>query len=340
MINIGVIGCGYWGPNLIRNFNELSDSNLLAICDLDESKLNKIKRRYPYVKTFKDYHDLLRDSLLEAVVVATPAFTHYSVVKECILAGKDTFVEKPLTLKVEEGREILEVARRKRKILMVGHLLEYHPAINKLKEYIDKGELGDIYYIYSQRVNLGEIKAEENALFSFAPHDISVILYLLGKEPEEVSAQGMSYLQNNVEDVVFITLYFPGKVLAHIHVSWLDPHKIRKMTIVGSKKMAVFDDMETANKLILYDRGVKRVNNNHHYNSFGEALSLRFGDIHIPRINSGEPLKLECQHFLDCIKNKKKPKSDGKDGLRVVKILEAAQKSLKAGGKTVIATKG
>jgi len=335
MINIGVIGCGYWGPNLIRNFNELSDSNLLAICDLDESKLNKIKRRYPYVKTFKDYHDLLRDSLLEAVVVATPAFTHYSVVKECILAGKDTFVEKPLTLKVEEGREILEVARRKRKILMVGHLLEYHPAVTKLKEYIDKGELGDIYYIYSQRVNLGEIKAEENALFSFAPHDISVILYLLGKEPEEVSAQGMSYLQNNVEDVVFITLYFPGKVLAHIHVSWLDPHKIRKMTIVGSKKMAVFDDMETANKLILYDRGVKRVNNNHHYNSFGEALSLRFGDIHIPRINSGEPLKLECQHFLDCIKNKKKPKSDGKDGLRVVKILEAAQKSLKAGGKTI-----
>jgi len=340
MINIGVIGCGYWGPNLIRNFNELSDSNLLAICDLDESKLNKIKRRYPYVKTFKDYHDLLRDSLLEAVVVATPAFTHYQVVKECILAGKDTFVEKPLTLKVEEGKEILEVAKKKRKILMVGHLLEYHPAINKLKEYIDKGELGDIYYIYSQRVNLGKIKVEENALFSFAPHDISVILYLLGKEPEEVSAQGRSYLQNDVEDVVFITLYFPKKVLAHIHVSWLDPHKIRKMTVVGSKKMAVFDDMETANKLILYDRGVKRVNNNHHYNFFGEALSLRFGDIHIPRINSGEPLKLECQHFLDCIKNKKKPKSDGKDGLRVVKILEAAQKSLKAGGKTVIATKG
>ena len=186
----------------------------------------------------------------------------------------------------------------------------------------------------------GKIKVEENALFSFAPHDISVILYLLGKEPEEVSAQGMSYLQNNVEDVVFITLYFPGKVLAHIHVSWLDPHKIRKMTIVGSKKMAVFDDMETANKLILYDRGVKRVNNNHHYNSFGEALSLRFGDIHIPRINSGEPLNLECQHFLDCIKNKRKPKTDGKDGLRVVKILETAQKSLKVGGKTVIATKG
>jgi len=335
MINIGVIGCGYWGPNLIRNFNELSDSNLLAICDLDESKLDKMKRRYPHVKTFKDYHDLLRDSLLEAVVVATPAFTHYPVVKECILAGKDTFVEKPLTLKVEEGREILEVARRKRKILMVGHLLEYHPAINKLKEYIDKGELGDIYYIYSQRVNLGKIKVEENALFSFAPHDISVILYLLGKEPEEVSAQGRSYLQNDVEDVVFITLYFPKKVLAHIHVSWLDPHKIRKMTIVGSKKMAVFDDMETANKLILYDRGVKRVNNNHHYNFFGEALSLRFGDIHIPRINSGEPLNLECQHFLDCIKNKRKPKSDGQDGLKVVKILEAAQKSLKRCGKTI-----
>jgi len=205
VINIGVIGCGYWGPNLIRNFNELSDSNLLAICDLDKSKLNKMKRRYPYVKTFSDYHDLLRDSLLEAVVVATPAFTHYPVVKECILAGKDTFVEKPLTLRVEEGKER--------------------------------------------------------------------------------------------EDVVFVTLYFSKKVLAHIHVSWLDPHKIRKMTIVGSKKMVVFDDMERAKRLILYDREVERVNNNYHYNSFGEALSLKFGDIHIPRINSGELLKLECQHF-------------------------------------------
>lgn len=215
---------------------------------------------------------------------------------------------------------------------MVGHLLEYHPVINKLKQMIESQELGEIYYIYNQRVNLGTVRSDENALWNFAPHDISSILYLLGQTPTDVSARGQCYLQEGIEDVVFVTLNFNGNHMAHVHVSWLDPHKIRKMTIVGSKKMAVFDDVEGTEKLRIYDKGATA---NPDYNSFAEYITLRFGDITIPHLKIGEPLQLECSHFLDCVRDRKRPVSDGWDGLRVIKVLDAAQRSLRSNGVPV-----
>ncbi len=266
-------------------------------------------------------------------MIATSAKTHYELVKKALLHDKHVYVEKPFTLNVTEAEELVKLAEEKDKILMVGHLLEYHPAVEKLKELIDNGELGKIYYLYSQRVNLGKIRQDENALWSFAPHDISIILYLLGTEPVNISARGNAYLQDKIEDVVFMSLYFPGRVMAHFHLSWLDPHKIRKLTIVGSEKMAVFDDMESEEKVRIYDKGVTRKNKD--FVSYDEFLTLRFGDIFIPHITMAEPLKRECQHFLNCIKENKAPRSDGRDGLRVVKVLAAAQKSLERGGEPV-----
>ncbi len=332
MINLGIIGAGYWGPNLVRDFVQLSEANILGVCDLKEENLTRIKDRYPQIKTVKDYRELIRNKEIEALVISTPAATHFALTKEALLSNKHTFCEKPLALSAKEGKELVELSREKGKVLMVGHLLKYHPAVKKLKELVEKGELGDVYYIYSTRVNLGKVRKEENALWSFAPHDISVILYLLDDEPEEVTAKGESYLQKGVEDVVFLTLRFPNRVIAHIHVSWLDPHRIRKTTVVGSKKMAVFDDTELQEKIKIYDRGIEREKP---YDTYEELLTLRLGDTYIPRVELREPLKIECQHFLDCIKENKKPLTDGEDGLRVLRVLEAAQESLTKGGKPV-----
>jgi predicted dehydrogenase len=224
---------------------------------------------------------------------------------------------------------LIRIAEREKRILMVGYLLKYHPVVNRLKHLIDSGELGDVYYIYNQRVNLGAVRNDGNALWYFAPHDISAILYLLDKEPTDVTARGQCYLQPGIEDVVFLTLNFAGKSMAHIHVSWLDPHKIRKITVVGSKKMAVFDDLESTEKLKIYDKSAEQ---NADYNTFAESITLRFGDITIPHLKMDEPLRLECQHFLDCIRERRQPLSDGRDGLRVVKVLDAAQRSLQSNG--------
>jgi predicted dehydrogenase len=248
--------------------------------------------------------------------------------KELLLADKDVLVEKPLALTTQEAEEIVEVAERRKRILMVGHLLIYHPVVDRLKEMIVSGEIGKVLYIYTQRVNLGVIRQDENALLSFAPHDLSVILYLLEEEPFEVSAHGESYIQKGIEDVVFLSLRFADGRLANIHLSWLDPHKLRKITIVGSKKMVVFDDMEASDKLKIYDKGVV----NPSYSTYGEYLSLRFGDITIPNIKMMEPLRAEAEHFIQCIDSRKEPKTGGRDGLKVVKILMAAQESLKKKG--------
>jgi len=330
MINIAVLGLGYWGPNLARNFDKLDDSNLYACCDLDNRNLDVLKDSYPKTRFSKDFNEVITDAKVDAVVIATSARTHYALAKKALLQGKHIYVEKPFTLDVAEAKELVELANKKDKKLMVGHLLEYHPAVEKLKELIDNGELGDIYYLYSQRTNLGKIRQDENALWSFAPHDVSVILYLLGTEPIDVSVRGNAYLQDKIEDVVFVNLYFPKRVMAQLQLSWLDPHKIRKFTIVGSKKMVVFDDMESEEKLKIYDKGVTR--NDKHFVSYDEFLTLRFGDVLMPHIAMTEPLTRECQHFLDCIKDNKTPRSDGMDGLRVVKVLSAAQKSLAQGG--------
>ncbi|MEW6376467.1 MAG: Gfo/Idh/MocA family oxidoreductase, partial [Thermodesulfobacteriota bacterium] len=260
--------------------------------------------------------------------VASSAISHYSLSKEILLADKDVLVEKPMALNTRDAQEMLEIAERKKKILMVGHLLIYHPVIDRLKEMIASGELGRIYYIYTQRVNLGVIRQDENALLSFAPHDLSVILHLLGEEPVDVSAHGESYIQKGIEDVVFLSLRFSDGRMANIHLSWLDPHKLRRITIVGSKKMVVFDDMEASEKLKIYDKGVRNLS----YDTYGEYLSLRFGDITIPNIKMVEPLRAEAEHFIQCIESRNKPKTGGQDGLRVINILMAAQESLKKKG--------
>jgi predicted dehydrogenase len=331
MIQLAIVGLGYWGPNLLRNFDQLRDCEVLFCCDLNDANLRSVKEQYPHVQTTNDYDALVANPQIDAIVIATSAVTHYGLAKKALLQNKHVFVEKPLTMNFEHAVELVELASRVDRKLMVGHLMEYHPAIEKLKEIIRSGELGELYYLYSQRVNLGKIRKDENALWSFAPHDLSIIMYLLEMEPESVSARGQAYLQEGIEDVAFVNLQFPNKIMAQIQLSWLDPHKIRKTTVVGSKKMAVFDDMEATEMLKIYDKGVS----NAQFAPFGEALSLRFGDINIPHIKMTEPLKLECQHFLDCIKNNQSPRSDGRDGLRVVKVLKAAQESLDQNGMPV-----
>lgn len=327
-INLGMVGLGYWGPNLLRNFTQLDGCRVKTCCDLDEDALKRLKTQYPDIEMTNDYLSLINDPDIQAIILAVSAVKHYDLAKLAIQKNKHVFVEKPLTLKVPHAEELVQLSLQNNVKLMVGHLMEYHPAIEKLKQMIQNQELGDIYYLYSQRVNLGRIRKDENALWSLAPHDISIIMYLLESEPIDVSVRGQSYLQKDVEDVVFLNMVFPNKIMAHVQLSWLDPHKIRRTTIVGSKKMAVFDDMDQSEMIRIYDKGVLNVG----YGSFGESLSLRFGDVTIPYIKMIEPLRLECQHFIDCIKNDKQPRSDGMDGLRVVKVLQAAQESLDKGG--------
>ena len=332
MIEVAVVGVGGWGKNLARNYYQLPEANLRYICDLDDNKLETMRHQYPGVSTTNSYDEVLKDPELDAVVIATTGPTHHRLAKQALEAGKDVYVEKPMVLDVEQAVELTNMAEKGGRVLMVGHLLEYHPVVTRLKTMIEAGELGDVYYIYSQRLNLGTVREDENALWNFAPHDISAILYLLGKKPVDVSARGQDYLQRDVEDVVFLTLSFEDNTMAHIHVSWLDPHKVRKLTIVGSDKMAVFDDLEAAEKLKIYDKGAKMSQD---YDTFAEYVGLRFGDITIPHVKVGEPLRTECLHFVDCVANRKQPLSDGQDGLRVVQVLDAAQRSLKNNGVPV-----
>ena len=334
-VGIGIAGLGYWGPNLLRNFSQLDGCKVKICCDLSEKSRRHAGEQYPEIETTDDYGSLLQNPEVQAIVIATPAATHYDLAKQAILNGKHVFVEKPLTLDIAQAAELVELAQQNGIKLMVGHLMEYHPAIGMLKDMIRDGQLGDVYYLYSQRVNLGKIRKDENALWSLAPHDISILIYLLGAEPENVSARGQAYLQDGIEDVVFLNLLFPGKVMAQIQLSWLDPHKIRRTTIVGSEKMAVFDDMEPTEMIRIYDKGVVLAVGDPTYGSFGESLSLRFGDVKIPYIKMVEPLRVECQHFIDCIRDDMQPRSDGQDGLRVVRVLQAAQESLDRGGVPV-----
>jgi len=332
MIRLGAVGLGYWGPNLLRAFLGLKGCEVKWACDKDEARLRKIGEAHPQVPLTPHYEEVLHDEGLDAVAIATPAMQHYPMARAALEAGKHVLVEKPLAMERAEAQELIELAERGSRILMVGHLLLYHPAVRKLKDFIRAGELGELYYIYSTRVNLGQVRREENALLSFAPHDISVILYLLDSHPVEVSAIGKDYLRKGVEDVVFLTLRFANGTLAHCHVSWLDPHKIRKFTVVGSKKMAVFDDMESSEKIRIYDKGVDARSD---FASFGEFLSLRFGDIYIPRVEMREPLQIECQHFLDCIEGGRRPLSDGQSGLAVLEVIDAAKRSLKERGRPI-----
>ena len=332
-VRVGVVGLGYWGPNLARNFDRLPGAELAYCCDLDEANLAKARSQYPNTTVTDDYAQLLGDDTLDAVVVATSVPTHYRLGKMALDAGKHTFIEKPIALKAADARDLRDTAGARGLKLMVGHLLEYHPAVAKMKELIDAGELGRVYYAYANRLNLGKVRTDENALWSLGPHDVSVLNYLTGDEPAEVSARGECYLQDDVEDVVFGFIRYESGMVGHLHVSWLDPHKSRKITVVGEKKMVVFDDMEADRKITVYDKGATTTRTK--FETYGEFVTLHFGDIHIPKIGNEEPLRIECQHFVDAIVNDTTPRSDGRDALNVVKVLDAMEISLREGGRPV-----
>ncbi len=332
MVKVAVVGVGYWGPNFVRNMDELAGSKLVAVCDTAIDKSEKIKANYPHLEFTDDFDSLLEGDKVDAVVIATGSDSHYELTKKALLKGKHVLVEKPMSLRVSEGEELVKLSEERKLVLLVGHLLRYHNGLIRLKQYMDEGYLGKILYVYTTRVNLGRIRKEESALWSFATHDISVVNFLLDGQPESVTASGQAYVTEGVQDVVFATLHFPKRVMAHLHVSWLDPHKIRKVTVVGDKKMAVLDDMEATEKLRIYDKGVDVTPS---YGDYGESLSIRIGDIYIPKISMAEPLKVECQHFLDCIEKGERPLTDGKTGLEVLRVLEAAEQSLTEGSRSV-----
>ncbi|MEO0293047.1 MAG: Gfo/Idh/MocA family oxidoreductase [candidate division WOR-3 bacterium] len=321
-MKIGIIGVGNWGSNLVRNFVRILGIENVAICDSDRNKLSKITSEFIGIKSFLLAKEIISKEEIDSIAIATPTETHYKIAKEALLKGKNVLVEKPIALQLEEAEELIEIAKKKGLILMVDHLLIYHPAISRIKEIIKNGELGKIYYLYSERLNLGVIRSKENVLWSLGPHDISIFLYLLEDFPSKIEAFGSIYLQEKqkIEDTVFLHLKFPSGANAHSHLSWLNPNKTRKLTIVGSKKMVVFDDMELRNKLTIFDKGIEWTEKG--------GVGVRYGDIYIPSIPLYEPLNAVCEDFIDCIKNKKKPKSDGESGLRVLKILKEAQKSL------------
>ena len=327
---IGIIGYGYWGPNLTRNFYEIPSADLVAIADLNEERLKQAASKYPQVITKRDHYELF-DLDLDAVVIATPPATHYKIAKECLEHNLHVLVEKPLTLKSEDAEELVQLAETKGLTLMVGHIFTYNSAVHALKKYIDSGELGEIYYIDAARLSLGLFQPNSNVLWDLAPHDISILIYLLGKKPISVSAQGTPCVFEGIHDVAYINMKFPENIPAYVHVSWLDPCKVRRITVVGSKKMAVYNDIESEQKIKIYDKGVDAPPA-YTDGGFGEFhCNYHSGDITIPNIRFSEPLRQECQHFLDCVVNHSKPCSSGLEGLEVVKILEAAQHSMSNG---------
>jgi predicted dehydrogenase len=321
-LRIGVAGLGYWGPNLARNFAAIAGAELSWCCDRDEEARSRIARMFPHTNVSADIGDLLADPSLDAVALATPVPTHAELAVEVLRAGKHCFVEKPLAQSRADAERAVAAAQDSGRVLMVGHLLEYHPGVRRLKQLAESGELGEIFYIYGNRLNLGKLRADENALWSLGAHDVSVVLYLAGEEPCEAVAHGASYVRDGVEDIVFCFLRFPSGLTAHLHLSWLDPHKERRFTVVGSRRMATFDDMELERKLTIYDKGFDEDSR-----TYGEYIT-RSGDIFSPRIPNLEPLRVECEHFVQCCQTGDRPRSDGASGLRVVRVLEALQGSL------------
>lgn len=333
MFNVAVIGCGYWGPNLIRNFRSLDNCTVSMVCDRDQTRLDHMKRLYHDIRTTTDFDRIIEDPQINAVAIATPVYTHHSLAMKCLQAGKHTFIEKPLASSVKQCRELIELAGQKKLTLMVGHTFIYTSSVRKIKEIIDSGELGDILYINSRRLNLGLFQKDINVAWDLAPHDISIILYLLGKKPTSVNCQGKAHINPNVEDITTIALNFGGQYFAMVQSSWLDPRKIREITIVGSKKMIVYDDMEIHEKIKIYDKSVQAPP---HYDTFAEfQYSYHYGGSNSPYVKQVEPLKVECQHFLDCIASDKISDSSGEEGLKVVQILEASSESLQQDGAQI-----
>jgi predicted dehydrogenase len=326
-VTVGVVGLGYWGPNLARNFDALPDATLSWICDADDAARARVADRFPSARASADLDELLGDPELDAVVIATHVPSHAPLAIRAFEAGKHVFVEKPLAYSLADAEAVVEAARAAGRQLMVGHLLEYHPGLERLKQIADSGELGDLHYIYGNRLNLGKLRADENALWSLGAHDVSVVLRLVGEDPVEISAVGESYMRPGIEDVVFCYMRFPSGLAAHLHLSWLDPHKERRFTIVGSQRMATFDDMATEGKLTVYDKGFDEDSQ-----SYGEYIT-RSGDIWSPRVSNEEPLRIECRHFIDRVRDGEPPRSGPESGLRVVRVLQELQRSLETSSR-------
>ncbi|MBN1825963.1 MAG: Gfo/Idh/MocA family oxidoreductase [Candidatus Eisenbacteria bacterium] len=330
MHRIAVIGAGYWGPNFVRIFSQLPNSEVAYVCDKRAERLAQMKLLYPLVNTTSRLEDVLEDDGVDGVVVATPVATHHNVAKQVLEAGKHVLVEKPLCLSTNDADDLIATSKKSGTVLMVGHTFLFTAAVNKVKDLLRDGELGDIHYIASNRLNLGIFQEDMNVIWDLAPHDISILHYVLERDPIEVSAHGQSFIRKPIEDVAFVTLRFPGDVVAHLHVSWLDPCKIRRTTFVGSKKMVVYDDIETLEKIRIYDKGVDV---QPHYDTFGEFhLAYRFGDIFTPKLVDQEPLKAEAKHFLDGIDQGKVTRGTAAEGRLVVRVLEAASESLEKNG--------
>jgi predicted dehydrogenase len=341
-VNVALIGVGYWGPNVARAMSEVHGAHLHTICDADPGRLDRMRRLYPATAFVTDFEAVLANDAIDAVIIATPVSMHHRMARMALVAGKHVLVEKPLAATSADCEDLLRTATERAATLMVGHVFLYNAAVRKVKDYIDSGELGDVRYIYSQRLNLGQVRQDVNALWNFGPHDVSILGYWLDGLPSRVIARGYSYVQPGIEDVVFMTLDYQGEVGANVHISWLDPLKVRRMTVVGSEKMVVYDDVSADARIMVYDKGVSRTARGvpdgaaeslGRYETFGEfQLLLRAGDVLIPKVDFGEPLRLECQHFVDCIQTGERPLTDGRNGLDVVRVLEAAQRSLEAGG--------
>jgi predicted dehydrogenase len=323
-LTVGVVGLGYWGPNLARNFAAIAGCRVSWQCDASEPALARLAQSFPDARTTGAIEELLEDPALDAIVLATPVPTHAELAVRVATAGKHCFVEKPLATSAADAERAVAAAARAGTILMVGHLLEYHPAVARLKELLDAGELGSLYYLYGNRLNLGKLRADENALWSLGAHDVSVALHLIDEAPTECIAHGRSFVREGIEDVVFCYLRFPSGIVAHLHLSWLDPHKERRLTVVGARRMATFDDMQLEGKLTVYDKGFDE-----DVRSWGEYIA-RSGEIFSPQISSVEPLRVECEHFVECMRTGARPRSDGHSGLRVVRVLEQLQHSLEA----------
>ena len=331
-VKLAVVGAGYWGINHVRAFARLSGCALTVVCDPDEKARNRAKTIAPAARMVASFDELLADPDVEAIVLATPVIDHARQAQAALAAGKHVFVEKPMSLTSDDARLVVAAAEKAQRTLMVGHLMLYHPAFRRLVDMVRSGEVGRVYYLYALRVNLGRLRRDENALWSFAPHDLSMILDLVPSAPTSVTARGEAYLQPGVEDVVFVNVAFEDRTMAQIQLSWLDPRKERRITVVGSKKMVEFDDAHPTEKLRIYDKGYDRPPE---FTKYSEYLTVRQGDIHIPRVDGTEPLELQCRHFIESIRTSTSPRTDGKSGLRVVEILEAADRSLKSGGTPV-----
>lgn len=332
-IGVGVVGCGYWGPNLIRNFRFLQDCTLKSICDLNTDRLRHLTGLYPGVQAETDYNQLLQDPALDAIVIATSVRFHYPMAKASLSAGKHTMIEKPMAASVAECEELIALAKSKGLVLMVGHTFLYSPAVRMIKEIVDRKDIGEIQYISARRLNLGLFQKDINVAWDLAPHDLSIILYIMGESPHSINCRGAAHITPGVEDVTSMNLHFTQQRSALVHSSWLDPKKVREMTIVGSERMIVYDDLAAQEKIKIYDVHVKRPR---HYDTFAEFhYAYHYGDIYSPFIKQEEPLKTECQHFLDCIRNDRTPITSGMKGLDVVKILEASSASLKLDGAPI-----